>query len=101
MANAILYLAQAPKSNRAYMALHAATEAAAQHPDAPVPLALRNATTGLMKEWGYGKDTSTHTATRAPSSTSSASPDVIADSRFYEPSDRGFEREVAARMAER
>jgi putative ATPase len=74
MANAILYLAQAPKSNRAYMALHAATEAAAQHPDAPVPLALRKRHHRADEGVGYGKDYQYATATRAPSSTSSASP---------------------------
>jgi putative ATPase len=101
MANAILYLAQAPKSNRAYMALHAATEAAEQHPDAPVPLALRNATTGLMKEWGYGKEYRYAHNYEGAVVDQQCLPDVIADARFYEPSDRGFEREVAARIAER
>ena len=101
MANAILYLAQAPKSNRAYMALHAATEAAAQHPDAPVPIALRNATTGLMKEWGYGKEYQYAHNYEGAVVDQQCLPDVIAGERFYEPSDRGFEREIASRLAER
>jgi putative ATPase len=101
LANAILYLAQAPKSNRAYMALHAATEAAAQHPDAPVPLSLRNATTGLMKEWGYGKGYQYAHNYEGGVVDQQCLPDALAGERFYEPSDRGFEREVAARLAER
>src|SRR6201999_1061401 len=53
--NAVLYVANAPKSNRAYLAGAAAAQAAREHPDAPVPLHLRNAPTTLMKEWGYGE----------------------------------------------
>src|SRR5690606_36036534 len=56
LANAVLYVANAPKSNRAYLALHAAQEAAERVPDAPVPLALRNAHSSLMREWGYGRE---------------------------------------------
>ncbi|HEX2188718.1 MAG TPA: replication-associated recombination protein A [Longimicrobiaceae bacterium] len=101
LANAVLYLAQAPKSNRAYLALHAATEAAAGHPDAPVPLALRNATTGLMKEWGYGKDYRYAHDYEGAVVDLQCLPDALAGARFYEPSDRGFEREVAGRLRER
>ncbi|HEV2149270.1 MAG TPA: replication-associated recombination protein A [Longimicrobiaceae bacterium] len=101
LANAILYLATAPKSNRAYLALHAATDAAAQHPDAPVPLHLRNATTGLMKEWGYGKDYRYAHDYEGAVVDLQCLPDVIAGERFYEPSDRGFERKLAERMRQR
>src|SRR5690606_26326011 len=55
LANAVLFVAHAPKSNRAYGALGAAREAADRHPDEPVPLHLRNASTALMREWGYGE----------------------------------------------
>ncbi len=101
LANAVLYLAQAPKSNHAYMALHAATGAAEAHPDAPVPLELRNATTGLMKDWGYGKGYKYAHDHPGAVVDLQCLPDALAGSRFYEPSDRGFERDVAARMAER
>ena len=101
LANAVLYLAAAPKSNRAYAALHAATEAAEQHPDAPVPLHLRNAPTRLMKEWGYGKGyqyAHDHEDARVEMQ---CLPDVLAGAVFYEPTDRGFERKIAERMRPR
>ncbi|HEX2093158.1 MAG TPA: replication-associated recombination protein A [Longimicrobiaceae bacterium] len=101
LANAILYLATAPKSNHAYLALYAAMEAVETHPDAPVPLHLRNATTGLMKEWGYGKGYRYAHDYEGAAVEQQCLPDVLAGARFYEPSDRGFEREVAARIAER
>ncbi len=50
-----IYLATAPKSNSAKVALGAALAAAQETPAAPVPLHIRNAPTGLMKELGYGK----------------------------------------------
>src|SRR5690349_7380535 len=55
LAEMIVYLATAPKSNRAKTALHSALEAAQQHPAEPVPLHIRNAPTPLMKELGYHK----------------------------------------------
>src|SRR5207245_2305486 len=53
-AEATVYLATAPKSNRVYEAFGRATDAAAEHPTAPVPLHIRNAPTKLMEELGYG-----------------------------------------------
>src|SRR5512146_441413 len=50
----IVYLSTAPKSNRVVMALNAALDAAREHPAEPVPMHIRNAPTGLMKELGYG-----------------------------------------------
>src|SRR5690606_4672791 len=55
LTNAVLYSANAPKSNRAYRALASAREAAESTPDAPVPLHLRNASTSLMRDWGFGE----------------------------------------------
>jgi putative ATPase len=101
LANAILYVAQAPKSNRAYRALGAAMEAADAHPDAPVPLHLRNATTGLMRSWGYGKEYRYAHDYEGGYTELQCLPDVLADAEFYEPTDHGFEREIAARIAER
>jgi putative ATPase len=56
LAQATTYLASCPKSNASYVALGEATEEVHAHPDAPVPLHLRNAPTGLLKELGYGRD---------------------------------------------
>src|SRR5438093_4348139 len=55
LAEAAIYLATAPKSNRAYAAFGDAQAAAREHPAEPVPLHIRNAPTGLMKDLGYGK----------------------------------------------
>jgi putative ATPase len=99
--NAILYVANAPKSNRAYLAGGAAAQAAREHPNAPVPLHLRNAPTSLMKEWGYGegyKYAHDYDGGYAPQQTL---PDDLAELRFYEPTDRGYEAKIAARMRER
>ncbi|HET8656478.1 MAG TPA: replication-associated recombination protein A [Longimicrobiaceae bacterium] len=101
LANAILYVASAPKSNRAYRALQAATEAAERAPDAPVPLHLRNASTRLMKEWGYGKGYQYAHDFEGARVDMNCLPDELQDARFYEPSDHGFEREIAERMRER
>jgi putative ATPase len=101
LSNAILYVANAPKSNRAYLAMNAAIDAAKQHPDAPVPLHLRNATTSLMREWRYGEEykyAHNYEGAYVPMQTL---PDAIADARFYEPTDRGFEAEIARRIADR
>ncbi|HEX8903641.1 MAG TPA: replication-associated recombination protein A, partial [Longimicrobiaceae bacterium] len=88
--NAILYVANAPKSNRAYLAGGAAAEAARLHPDAPVPLHLRNAPTSLMKEWGYGEGYKYAHNYEGAVVDLQCLPDVIRDERFYEPTDRGF-----------
>ena len=56
MSQTAAYLAAAPKSNAAYLAIKKALEDVKQQPDAPVPLRLRNAPTGLMRDLGYGED---------------------------------------------
>jgi putative ATPase len=99
--NAILYVATAPKSNRAMLAGSAAAEAATQHPDAPVPLHLRNAPTSLMKEWGYGEGYQYAHNYEGAVVDLQCLPDELKDERFYEPTDRGFEAKLAARMKER
>jgi putative ATPase len=99
--NAILYVANAPKSNRAYLAGGAAAEAARLHPDAPVPLHLRNAPTSLMKEWGYGEGYQYAHNYEGAVVDLQCLPDEIRDERFYEPTDRGYEAKIAARMKER
>ncbi len=99
--NAVLYVANAPKSNRAYLAGGAAAEAARLHPDAPVPLHLRNAPTSLMKEWGYGEGYMYAHNYEGGVVDLQCLPDAIADQRFYDPTDRGFEAEIRRRMEER
>lgn len=101
LSNAILYVANAPKSNRAYMALHAAQAAVSEHPDAPVPLHLRNATTSLMKDWGYAQGYRYAHDYEGGFVELECLPDALAGTQFYEPGDRGYEAKVAARMRAR
>jgi putative ATPase len=99
LAEMIVYLATAPKSNASYRALQAAMEAARAHPAAPVPMHIRNAPTALMKDLGY------HAGYRYAHDADDAYapqqylPDVLRDARFYQPSDRGFEKRIAERLA--
>jgi putative ATPase len=101
LSNAVVYVATAPKSNRAYLALGAAREAARGHPDAPVPLHLRNATTGLMREWGYGQGYQYAHDYEGGVVDQQCLPDELADAHFYEPTEYGFERKLAERMRAR
>lgn len=101
LSNAVLYVANAAKSNRAYTALHAADEAVREHPDSPVPLSLRNATTSLMKEWGYKEGYKYAHDFKGGFVELECLPEDLAGARFYEPSDRGHEVKIAALMRER
>jgi putative ATPase len=99
LAQMIVYLATAPKSNRSKVALSAALEAAQQHPAEPVPMHIRNAPTGLMKELGYGEGY--QYAHNAPEAyiPQEYLPDRLRGARFYEPGPFGFEKEIAKRLA--
>ena len=97
LAEAVVYLATAPKSNRIYEAWGRALEAANEHPAEPVPLHIRNAPTGLMKGLGYGKGYRyDHNEPEAVAAGQSYLPEALADARWYEPSDRGFEVRIKA-----
>jgi putative ATPase len=98
LAQAALYLATAPKSNAVYEAY---TQAAADaHGDVaqPVPLHLRNAPTKLMKELEYGKGYKYAHAEPDAIAEMSCLPPALADRKYYEPKDRGFEREIKRRL---
>jgi putative ATPase len=101
LVNAILYVANAPKSNRAYLALASAREAAERTPDAAVPLHLRNASTSLMREWGFGEGYEYAHHHEGAYVAIDCLPPELAGERFYEPTDRGHEREVGEAMRER
>src|SRR5690606_11509883 len=100
LSNAILYVASAPKSNRAYLAMKAAMEAAEQSADAPVPLHLRNASTWLMKEWGFAEGYRYAHDYEGGYVEMSCLPDELGERSLYEPGELGFEREIAERMRE-
>jgi putative ATPase len=99
LAEMTIYLATAPKSNSAKRALDAAMEAARESPAAPVPLHIRNAPTGLMKELGYGAGY--RYAHNEPDAYAPQEylPDVIRGTTFYEPGGFGFEKRIAERLA--
>jgi len=99
LAEAAVYLATAPKSNRVYVAWKAALDAARATPAAPVPLHIRNAPTGLMKELGYGAGY--QYAHDAPDAyvPQDYLPDEVAERTFYAPGPFGFEKEVEKRLA--
>lgn len=98
LAEATVYLAAAPKSNSAYMALERALKDAQEQPNDPVPLHLRNAVTGLMKDSGYGQgyryahDHPGHFAAQA------YLPPALQQRRYYEPGSEGAEQAIAERL---
>ena len=99
VAEAVVYLATAPKSNRVYAAYGRALEAAREHPAEPVPLHIRNAPTGLMKELGYGEGYRYAHDYEGGHVPQRHLPAVLENVSWYEPTDRGYEGEVAERLA--
>jgi putative ATPase len=99
LAEAAVYLATAPKSNRVYEAWGAALRAARETPAEPVPLHIRNAPTGLMKELGYGEGYQYAHAVPEAYIPQEYLPERLQGTSFYEPGPFGFEREVAKRLA--
>ncbi len=85
LAQLVTYLASSPKSNASYEAINKAQAAVRQSGDLSVPLHLRNAPTGLMKELGYGKDYQYAHAFENNFATQEYLPDKIAGTVFYEP----------------
>jgi len=96
---AVIYLATAPKSNRVYEAWSRAREAAREHPAEPVPLHVRNAPTGLMKNLGYGKGYRYDHAEDGHAAGQEYLPEVLRGVRWYHPTEHGFEKTVAERIA--
>jgi putative ATPase len=101
LAQAAIYLANAPKSNAVYYAYSSAAADAHTRAADPVPLHLRNAPTALMKQLAYGRGYQyAHDAPDAATDMTCL-PEVLQDRRYYQPVDRGEERDVGRRMAER
>lgn len=96
LAEAVTYLALAPKSNSAYKAYLNAAREIKQHSPRPVPLHLRNASTGLQKSWGYGRDY------KYPHNYPNAwveqdyLPEELKGQRFYAPKETGQEARLVA-----
>ena len=101
LAEATLYLAVAPKSNAAYAAYGAARALIRDDPSRPVPAHLRNAPTKLMKELGYGRDYRyAHDESDAYAAGENYFPDGMTPPRLYEPTERGLEAKIKARLDE-
>ncbi len=100
LAQAIIYLACAPKSNAVYVAYNSARRFISQDGTRPVPLHLRNAPTKLMKNLGYGRDYRyAHDEKGAYAAGENYFPEGMPEVRWYEPTDRGVEARIAERLA--
>lgn len=99
IAQAAVFIACAPKSNAVYKAFAAAREAARTYGDQPVPYHLRNAPTKLMEEMGFGAEYRyAHNEPGAYAAGESYLPESIAHLEFYQPEDRGLEKQIKAKL---
>ena len=98
LAQCVLYLASAPKSNAVYVALGAAKRAAEEHGSLMPPAHILNAPTKLMKNLGYGSGYQYDHDAEDGFSGQNYFPDAMARQHFYVPKETGFEREIAKRL---
>ncbi len=100
LAQAIIYLACAPKSNAGYVAYNAARAFIAQDGSREVPLHLRNAPTKLMKQLDYGKGYRyAHNEDEGYAAGETYFPDDMPEVSFYQPTDHGLEAKIAEKLA--
>lgn len=98
IAQSVVYLATAPKSNAQYKAFGIARRAAAQHGSLMPPKHILNAPTKLMSELGYGKDYAYDHDAEDGFSGQNYFPDDMPREQYYRPVERGFERDIAKRL---
>src|SRR6266851_5720371 len=98
IAQLVIYLAAAPKSNAAYVAFGEARTMANETGSLMPPMHILNAPTRLMRDLGYGKDYVYDHATEEGFSGQNYFPDGVTRRNFYRPGERGFEREVKKRL---
>jgi putative ATPase len=98
VAQLVIFLATAPKSNAAYAAFGAARRAARETGSLMPPKHILNAPTRLMRELGYGKGYAYDHDTEEGFSGQDYFPEEMTRPRFYDPADRGFEREIRKRL---
>ncbi|VAV88426.1 Replication-associated recombination protein RarA [hydrothermal vent metagenome] len=98
VAQAVIYLGTAPKSNAAYKAYKAVTKRAKDTGSLNPPMHILNAPTGMMKDMGYGKDYAYDHDTEHGFSGQDYFPDGLEREEFYRPFERGFEREIKKRL---
>ena len=100
LAQAVIYLATAPKSNAVYAAYNEAAEDALRQIAEPVPLHIRNAPTPLMKQLDYGKGYRYAHNEAEGVADMDCLPPSLQGKKYYQPTDRGFEEEIRKRIAE-
>jgi putative ATPase len=98
LAQAVIYLATAPKSNAVYRAYSAASGDAQNDVADPVPLHLRNAPTKLMKDLSYGKGYRYAHDEDDAIADMSCLPPALEGRKYYQPPERGFEKEIKRRL---
>ena len=100
LAQAVVYLCAAPKSNAVYIAYGAVQEDVERTAQDPVPLHLRNAPTGLMKAFGYGEGYQYAHNLESKVADMQCLPDNLKDRVYYHPTDEGVEKRIKARLEE-
>ena len=100
LAEATVYLATAPKSNSAYVALNQAMEDARNTRNEPVPMHLRNASTRLMRDMGYRRGLQVLPRLSRWLCSYGQPAESLRDRRYYKPTDHGHEKTVAQRLEE-
>jgi len=98
LAEAVTYLATAPKSNSLYEAYSKVQQDVERSRNEPVPLHLRNPVTKLMQDSGYGKDYKYAHNYPGHFVEQQNLPDMLKGKQYYSPSDQGYEKEIAARI---
>ncbi|HLN23659.1 MAG TPA: replication-associated recombination protein A, partial [Patescibacteria group bacterium] len=98
LAQLVIYLGTAPKSNAAYLAFKAAMKSAGETGSLMPPMHILNAPTKMMKNLGYGSGYVYDHDTEAGFSGQNYFPDGMPRRRFYEPRERGFERDIKKRL---
>ncbi len=100
IAQAVIYLASAPKSNAVYNAYKLAMKEARESGSLEVPMHLRNAPTSLMKDLDYGKDYRyAHGEDNAYAAGETYFPEELGEQRYYEPVPRGLELKIGEKLA--
>lgn len=99
IAQAVIYLAVAPKSNAVYTAFNEAKRLAKEAPDYDVPAHLRNAPTTLMKSLGYGEEYRyAHLEPHAYAAGENYFPEPLKATQFYTPTERGMEKQIKEKL---
>lgn len=98
LAETVIYLASAPKSNRVYAAFNRVMQEVKENPQEPVPLQLRNAPTRLMKDVGYGQGYEYAHDHSSLTTIMATLPEKLQQKKFYSPGNLGFEKDIKKRI---